>query len=79
MLKGSQKVCVVKYIVVFCNIKLRKNGEKKIMKYYIHLFGKWYAFICIFISCQKNFFMVDKKCLRGKQRQISNSLPLCEI
>ena len=43
------------------------------MKYYIQVLSKWYAFVCIFISCPK-FFMIDKKGLRvecygGKERQ----------
>ena len=36
------------------------------MKYYVQLFSKWYAFACIFISCQK-IFVVDKKGLRRRQ------------
>ena len=36
------------------------------MKYYIQVLSKWYAFLCIFISCQIFFPVVNKKGLRGK-------------
>ena len=51
--------------VVLYNIKLCNYGKWKIMKYYIQIFSKQYAFCFTFISCQTKIFMVDKKGFQG--------------